>query len=172
MGQRVKNLPAMQKTWVRSLGQEGPLEKEMATHSSILAWRIPWTEEPGSLQSMGLQGRKQLKWLSTTALQYCVGFCHTSTWISHRYTYVFSLTLQPSSHLSCNPTLLGCHGALDLRSFGHTINFHWLSNFTCGNVCFKPTLSICPPSLPVSTSLFSLPVSTAALNTGSSVPSF
>ena len=51
----VKNLPAMQKTQVRSLGWEDPLEKEMATHSSILAWEIPWTEEPGGLQSMGLQ---------------------------------------------------------------------------------------------------------------------
>ena len=45
----------MQETWVRFLGREDPLEKEMATHSSILAWRIPWTEEPGGLQSMGLQ---------------------------------------------------------------------------------------------------------------------
>ena len=53
--QMVKRLPAMQETWVRSLGWEDPLEKEMATHSSILAWRIPWTEEPGRLQSMGLQ---------------------------------------------------------------------------------------------------------------------
>ena len=51
----VKNLPAMQGTWVQSLGQEDPLEKGMAAHSSILAWRIPWTEEPGGLQSMGLQ---------------------------------------------------------------------------------------------------------------------
>ena len=51
----VKNLPAMQETWVRSLSQEDPLDKEMATHSSILAWRIPWTEEPGRLQSMGWQ---------------------------------------------------------------------------------------------------------------------
>ena len=51
----VKNLPAMQETWVRSLGQEDLLEKETATHSSILAQRIPWTEEPGGLQSMGLQ---------------------------------------------------------------------------------------------------------------------
>jgi len=50
--QTVKNLPAMQKTRVQSLGQEGPLENGMATHSSILAWRIPWTEEPGRLQSM------------------------------------------------------------------------------------------------------------------------
>ena len=53
--QRLKQLPAMQETWVRSLGQEDPLEKEMATHSSTLAWKIPWMEEPGRLQSMGLQ---------------------------------------------------------------------------------------------------------------------
>ena len=51
----VKNLPAMQETQVHSLGQEDPLEKEMATHSSILAWEIPWMEEPGELQSMGSQ---------------------------------------------------------------------------------------------------------------------
>ena len=49
----VKNLPAKQETQIQSLGQENPLEKGMATHSSILAWRIPWTEEPGRLQSMG-----------------------------------------------------------------------------------------------------------------------
>ncbi|MES9130246.1 hypothetical protein ABEQ10_11990, partial [Cutibacterium acnes] len=55
VAQRVKNPPAMQETWVQSLGWEDPLEKEMATHSSILAWRIPWTEEPGGLQSMGSQ---------------------------------------------------------------------------------------------------------------------
>ena len=53
MVQRLKRLPAMWETWVRSLGQEDPLEKEMATHSSILAWRIPWTEDLGGLQSMG-----------------------------------------------------------------------------------------------------------------------
>ena len=55
MAQTVKNLPAMQETQVRSLGWEGPLEKGMATHSSILAWRIPQTEEPVGLQSMGSQ---------------------------------------------------------------------------------------------------------------------
>ena len=55
MAQRLKRLPAMQETWVQSLGQEDPLEKEMVTHSSILAWRIPWTEEPGGLQPMGSQ---------------------------------------------------------------------------------------------------------------------
>ena len=54
MAQMVKNLRAMQETWVRSLGQEDPLEKGMATHSSFLAWKIPWTEGPGGLQSMGV----------------------------------------------------------------------------------------------------------------------
>ena len=55
MIQMVKNPPAMQESWVHSLGWEDPLEKRMAANSSILAWRIPWTKEPGRLQSMGLQ---------------------------------------------------------------------------------------------------------------------
>ena len=55
MAQKVRRLSAMQEAWVRSLGQEDPLEKAMATHSSILAWKIPWTEEPGGLQSMRSQ---------------------------------------------------------------------------------------------------------------------
>ena len=53
VAQTVKHLPAVWETWVQSLGRKGSLEKEMVTHSSILAWRIPWTEEPGGLQSMG-----------------------------------------------------------------------------------------------------------------------
>ena len=57
MAQMVKNLPAMGETQVQSLGQEDSLEKGMATHSSILAWRIPWTEEPGGLPSMGSQSQ-------------------------------------------------------------------------------------------------------------------
>ena len=55
MAQMVKSLPAVQETQVLALGQEDPLEKKMATHSSILAWKIPWTKEPGVLQSMGSQ---------------------------------------------------------------------------------------------------------------------
>ena len=55
MSQMVRNLLAVQETWVLSLGWQDPLEKGMATHSSILAWRIPWTEEPGRLKSMGSQ---------------------------------------------------------------------------------------------------------------------
>ena len=55
MAQMIKNAPAVQETWVQALDQEDPLEKGRATHSTILTWRIPWTEEPGGLQSMGLQ---------------------------------------------------------------------------------------------------------------------
>ena len=62
MVQLVKSLPAMRETWVRSLSWEDPLEKEMATHSSILTWRTPWTEEPGGLQSMELQKISSSSW--------------------------------------------------------------------------------------------------------------
>ena len=55
VAQMIKNLPAMRETWVLSLGWDDPLEEGIATHSSILAWRIPWTEEPGGLQSVGSQ---------------------------------------------------------------------------------------------------------------------
>ena len=65
VAQMVKNPPAMQETWVQSLGWEDPLEKEMATHSSILAWRIPWAEEPGGLQSKGSQ-RVGHNWVTFT----------------------------------------------------------------------------------------------------------
>ena len=65
MAQAIKNLPAMLETRVRSLGQEDPLEKGMATHSSILAWRIPWTEEPGGLQSTESQ-RVGHNWTTNT----------------------------------------------------------------------------------------------------------
>ena len=65
VAQRVKHLPTMWETWVQSLGQEDPLEKGIATHSSILAWRIPWSEEPGRLQSMGSQ-RVGHDWLTHT----------------------------------------------------------------------------------------------------------
>ena len=60
VAQRVKRLPAMRETWVRSLGQEDRLEKEIPTHSSTLAWKIPWTEKPGGLQSMIAKSRTRL----------------------------------------------------------------------------------------------------------------
>ena len=66
-GSVVKNLPAMWETWVWSLGQEDPMEKGMATHSSVLAWRISWTEEPDGLQSIGLQSWTQLSNLYLTS---------------------------------------------------------------------------------------------------------
>ena len=69
VAQIIKNLPAMQQTWVLSLGQEDPLEKGMATHSSIFAWRIPWTEGPVRLQSMGLQSQTQLSDFHSTTEQ-------------------------------------------------------------------------------------------------------
>ena len=68
MAQRLKRLPAMQEIWVQSLGWEDPLEKEMATHSSILAWRISWTEEPGGLQSTGSQSRTQQSYFTFTVI--------------------------------------------------------------------------------------------------------
>ena len=67
----VKRLPAMQETWVQSLGRENPLEKEMATHSSIVAWKIPWTEKPGSLQSMGSQ-RVGHDWATSLSVYLCI----------------------------------------------------------------------------------------------------
>ena len=70
MAQTVKNPPAMRETWVQSLGWEDPLEEGMATHSSILAWRILWTEEPGRLQSMGSQRVRELSDLVT---EYLIG---------------------------------------------------------------------------------------------------
>ena len=73
MAQAVKRLPAMWDTWVQSLGQEDPLEREMATHSSTLAWKIPWTEESGRLQSMGLQ---RVRHDCATSLSYARDKCH------------------------------------------------------------------------------------------------
>ena len=70
----------MQKTRVRSLGREDPLEKEMATHSSILAWKIPWMEDPGRLQSMGLQ-RVGHNWVTSLSLSWCVLSCFSCVWL-------------------------------------------------------------------------------------------
>ena len=78
VAQRVKHLPAMWETWVPSLGQEDPLEKEMVTHSSILAWRIPWTEEPGRLQTTGLQRVRHDSATSLSFFHSC-GRCWSAT---------------------------------------------------------------------------------------------
>ena len=85
----------MWETWVQSLGPEDPLEKEMATHSHILAWRIPWTEELGGLQSMG---RKERTWLSD-----------------------FTFFLPPNSHFMCSE--YECSGPSGMVSQSHSLNF-------------------------------------------------
>ena len=84
VAQMAKNLPAMQETQVRSLGQEDPLEKEMATHSSILAWRIPWTEEAGGLQSMGSQ-RVRHDWATNTDRYFNRWFINISSFFSSQF---------------------------------------------------------------------------------------
>ena len=96
VAQRVKHLPAVQETGVRFLGQEDPLEKEMATHSRILAWRIPWTEEPGRLQSMGSQrvGHQTrlsdfISFFLSIWVASIFGYCHNNT-ISSRSCFQFS----------------------------------------------------------------------------------
>ena len=78
----IKNLPAMRETWVQSLGQEDLLEKEVAAHSSILAWRIPWTEEPGGLQPMGLQESDTTEQLDRQTDRHTHTHTHT-----HRISY-------------------------------------------------------------------------------------
>ena len=81
VAQTVKHLPAMRETWFRSQGREDPLEKEMAIHSSTIAWKIPCTEEPGRLQSMGSQSRTQLSdftfyiYVCAKSLQLCPALC-------------------------------------------------------------------------------------------------
>ena len=87
----------MRETWIRSLGQEKPLEKEMATHSSILAWRIPWTEEPGGLQSTGLQ-RVRHDWATSLSLELITQFWATPTQASggfHLFEYGTALNWLP-----------------------------------------------------------------------------
>ena len=100
VAQRVKHLPVMRKTQVRSLSQEDPLEKEMPTHSSILAWRIPWTEEPDGLQSMGSQ-RVWHDWATTLTLRHyhmSMTFKCIITGILHNLLkiLIFPLDLLPS----------------------------------------------------------------------------
>ena len=89
MAQTVKNLPAIQKTWVQSLGQEDPLDKEMATHSSILAWKIAWTEKPGGLQSMESQR---------------VRIIYNDKEPEKEYIYITKSHLKVTQH--CKPTVL------------------------------------------------------------------
>ena len=109
VAQRVKHLPAMQETQVQSLGREDPLEKEMATHSSALAWKIPWTEEPGGLQSMGLQ--------RVTSLFTYIGSFIQLLNLSSIYPLICSLLILPSTHQSsCFFSCLCLHPSIYLPS--------------------------------------------------------
>ena len=100
VAQRVKHLPAMQETWVWSLGGEDPLEKEMATHSSTLAWKIPWMEKPGRLQSMGSQ-RFGHDWATSFGMPQtgpdnpllCHYFCYYMKWVSDNDMFTIRNTL-------------------------------------------------------------------------------
>ena len=101
VAQMVKRLPTIQETWVRSLGREDPLEKAMAPHSSTLAWRIPWREEPGRLQSMGLQRvghdwATSLTWrLTSWGTKFCVGVLFFPTlWMLRAIFFLLALFLQ------------------------------------------------------------------------------
>ena len=124
VAQRLKRLTAMRETWVQSLGQEDPLEKEMATYSSILAWRIPWMEEPGGLQSTGSQ-RVRHDWATSLSLSlhsstlawkipWTEGFDRPQSMGSQRVghdwatllTYFFSITL-PCHSLYCRRPIKG-----------------------------------------------------------------
>ena len=89
VAQLVRNLPAVQETWVQSLGWEDTLEKEMATHSSILAWKISWTEEPGWVQPMG---RKE----SGTTEQLTLTYLHL-LWFLENYEYIFLYFVLPTT---------------------------------------------------------------------------
>ena len=123
VAQTVKNLPAMRMTLVRTLGQEDPLEKEMATHSNILAWRIPWTEDPGGLQSMGSQ-RVAHNWLANTftlSLYLYRIIIHSNL----LFFWFVSPSLQRRSLVGCSPwghwgsdTTERLHFHFSLSSFG------------------------------------------------------
>ena len=106
MAQLVKNLPAMQDTWVQSLGGKDPMLKEMATLSNILAWEIPWMEEPGSLQSMGLQR---------------VGYNLATKWAS----LIAQLIKNPSAMKETLVRFLGQEDSLEKRKATHFSILAW-----------------------------------------------
>ena len=144
MAQRLKRLPGMQETWVRSLGREDPLEKEMATHSSTLAWRIPWTEEPGGLQSTGSQ-RVGHDW--TTSLTHS---------LMHLYSVPLNLCFSIWKHMQKQKItkmlvhlgyidLVPCDTVTQLR----TIIFCHTTHTTCGILVLLPGIQPAPLALEV-----------------------
>ena len=124
MAQTVKNLPAMQETWVQSLGQEGPLEKSMATHSSILAWKTPWTEEPGRLQSMWSQKVRQNEQLIFSLSSWPMSRTQLSTHIQSLSLLILTFD-HVCSWLLQTPNLKEITYAWDL---GNRVNFLLISS--------------------------------------------
>ena len=131
VAQRVERLPAMQETWVRSLGQEDPLEKEIATHSSTLAWKISWTEKPGRLQSMGSQ-RVGHDWaiacLLVLGLCGCVGFSLVAASEDYSWVVVCRLLIAVA-YLVLEQGLSGAVAPRTLGSCGSQAQEHRLSTF-------------------------------------------
>ena len=141
-----KKLPAMGETWVRPLGWEDPLEEGMATHSSILAWEIPWTEEPGGLQSMGSQ-RAGYDWAtkhihthvyfywSIVDLQCCTNLCCTAKWLSN-IDILFYILFH-----------YGLSWDIEYNSLCYSVGLCWLSILNVIVVTTNPKLPVYP-SLP------------------------
>ena len=136
VAQMLKCLPAMRQTRVQSLGWEDPLEKEMATHSTILAWRIQWTEDPGRLQYMGLQSRTQMSNLTFTSL---------------KHTYTGTALIKPKNEITADGD---CSHEIKRRLLlGRKIMTNLLllllSRFSCVQLCVTPETEAyqAPPSL-------------------------
>ena len=126
VAQLIKNLPAVQETWVRSLGWEDPLEKEIANHFSTLAWRIPWTEEPGRLQSMRLQ-RVGHHWATNTCTSFFFMAESNSTVDSWTQKHVF---VNPTSIAESKTTLSSCWCGCSLRTDGMKLTIPFMILFT------------------------------------------
>ena len=140
----VKWLPAMQETWVRSLGREDPLKKEMATHSRILAWKIPWTEEPGRLQSTGHKSRIQLSTLSFLSLLMCDFICLKFSSFKNSVCRPPSLGSLPAVY-SLSWATTACHLALGSHSC-YTTSYssacHAVSSLGTGTISFNSLLLV------------------------------
>ena len=129
--QMVKNLPAMQETWVPSLDQEDPLEKGMATQTNILAWRIPWTEEPGRLQSIGLQriGHDWVTHARTHTRTHTHTHTHTHTWGCWCLFHLswFQLVTHPPQHFSWCAQCIGWINRVTADSLVVILSQSWIS---------------------------------------------
>ena len=139
MAQRVKGLPAVQETWVRSPGWEDPLEKELATHSSTLAWKIPWTEEPGRLQSRGLQGVTH-DWATSLLSSKKLGDC--SLW---SYMVLFFKELVECNDLTVYLYLLCTYHVLTIALHVLTISCEFHNSPKVGTIVIIPILYVTQP---------------------------